>query len=232
MRTIILIFALLQSIEDTYKAANADFDAGRWAEAAVKYGLVLKEDPSHIPSRFNLAVCFTKTGKPEEAIAEYRKIVEQDGTIYEVRTNLGILPEQNGKRPEAAAQFEKAVELRPDDAQAHLNLGILYARDDQLEKAYPHLVAAEKKGLNSPDLYIALSEAEHQRKDEPKSLAYLEKASQVDDWFDLLRPGKLGGCGRGDDARCGAAAPAGGRSLCVGHMFRQIRKLQGSGPAL
>ena len=77
-------------------------------------------------------------------------------------------------------QFEKAVELRPDDAQAHLNLGILYARDDQLEKAYPHLVAAEKKGLNSPDLYIALSEAEHQRKDEPKSLAYLEKASQFD----------------------------------------------------
>src|SRR2546425_13218438 len=104
MKTIILIFALLQSIEDTYKAANAVFDAGRWAEAAVKYGLVLKEDPSHIPSRLNLAVCFTKTGKPEEAIAEYKKIVEQDGTIYEVQTNLGIPLEQAAKRADPAAQ--------------------------------------------------------------------------------------------------------------------------------
>ena len=57
MKTLLLILTLLQSVEDIYKSANADFDAQRWADAAAKFGLVLKEDPSHIPSRFNLAVC-------------------------------------------------------------------------------------------------------------------------------------------------------------------------------
>ncbi len=63
MATIILVLALLQSVQDVYQSANADFDAGRWAEAAAKYEAVLKEDPRNFYSRFNLAVCFTRTGK-------------------------------------------------------------------------------------------------------------------------------------------------------------------------
>src|SRR5437773_8075936 len=120
MTILILLLALLQSPEEIYKAANADFDAGRWTEAATKFEMVLNEDPSHIPSRFSLAVCYTKTGKPNDAIAAYRKILEQDGSIFEVRINLGLLLEKAGKLSDAVEQFEKSVELRPDDPQAHL----------------------------------------------------------------------------------------------------------------
>lgn len=169
-----------QSIEDVYKNANADFDAGRWAEAASKYEVVLKEDPTHIPSRFNLAVCHTKTGNTEGAIAAYRTLLEHNANIYEARVNLAILLEQAGKRPEAGEQFEKALALRPDDAQAQFNLGMFYARGDELDKAYPHLTTSAEKGLSSPELFIALSEAEHARKDEEKSRGYLEKAIQLD----------------------------------------------------
>src|SRR5437870_8421463 len=134
MKTILLTLALLQSIQDVYKSANADFDAGRWPEAAAKYQQVLKEDTSHIPSRFNLAVCFTKTGKTDEAIAAYRTLLEQDGSIYEARVNIGLLLDQTGQRAEAGDQFEKALGLRPDDVQAQLNLGMFYMRGDQDEK--------------------------------------------------------------------------------------------------
>ena len=133
---------------------------------------------SNIPSRFNLAVCYTKAGNFERAIAEYRKILDQDAGIYEARINLALLLDQSGKRSEAAGQYEKAVELRPDDPQAHLNLGLFYMRGRELDKAYSHLIAAAEKDLNSPELYIALSEAEHLRNDEAKSRMYLEKASQ------------------------------------------------------
>jgi len=34
VKSLILILALLQSAQDIYKAANADFDAGRWGDAA------------------------------------------------------------------------------------------------------------------------------------------------------------------------------------------------------
>ena len=180
MITILLILALFQSIEDVYKAANLDFEAGRWAEAAAKYELVLKEDPSHIPTQFNLAVCYTKTGNVPAAIASYRKLLEQDGSIYEARMNLAILLDGNGQRVEAAEEYEKALTLRPGDARGHFNTGMFYARGQEFEKAYPHLLTSADKGLNLPGLYIALSEIEHLRKDDAKSLAYLEKASELD----------------------------------------------------
>lgn len=180
MKAILLILALLQSIEDVYKAANADFDAGRWTEAASKYELVLKEDANHIPSRFNLAVCYTKTGNVAGAVAAYRALLDQNSGVYEARVNLAILLDQSGKRAEAGEQFEKALALRPGDPQAHLNLGLFYARGGGLQEAYPHLTIASEKGLSSAELYIALSEAERLRKDEAKSLVYLEKAIHLD----------------------------------------------------
>jgi tetratricopeptide (TPR) repeat protein len=180
MKSFVFALLLLQSIQDTYKSANADFDAGRWAEAAAKYAQVLKEDARHIPSQFNLAVCETKLGKQEEAITTYKTLLDQDGTVYEARVNLALLLDQTGKRSEAGEQFEKALALRPDDVQAELNLGMFYMRDNNVPKAYPHLTAVAQKGIASVDLYIALSEAEHARNNEANSREYLLKAIALD----------------------------------------------------
>ena len=48
MKSFILIFAILQATQDLYNSANTDFEAGRWADAAMKYESILKEDASHI----------------------------------------------------------------------------------------------------------------------------------------------------------------------------------------
>jgi tetratricopeptide (TPR) repeat protein len=180
MKTVLLILTLLQSVTDIYKSANADFDAEKWAEAAVKYEQVLKEDSSHIPSRFNLAVCYSKTGKPEEAISAYRTLLDQNATVYEARINLALLLDQTGKQAEAGEQFEKALALRPNEPQAELNLGMFYLRANDADKAYAHLIRVAEKGLTSQELYVALSELEHTRKNESKSQEYLEKAIQLD----------------------------------------------------
>jgi tetratricopeptide (TPR) repeat protein len=179
MKTVLLLLVLLQSIQDVYKSANEDFEAGKWMDAAAKYEQVLKEQPTHIPSRFNLAVCYSKAGKTEEAIAAYRTLLDRDSTIYEARINIALLLDQIGKRTEAGEEFEKASALRPDDTEAELNLAMFYVRGNEFDKAYPHLIRAADKGLASRDLYVALSEIEHTRKNEPKSLEYLEKAIQL-----------------------------------------------------
>jgi tetratricopeptide (TPR) repeat protein len=180
MKTVFLFLMLLQSAEDVYKAATADFDAGRWAEAASKYEQVLKEDPSHIPSRFNLAVSYSKAGKADEAIAAYRTLLEQNGSIYEARVNLAVLLDDDGRRNEAGEEFEKALALRPDDAQAELSLATFYLREKETDKAYPHLIRLEQKGQVSAELYVALSEIERARKNELKSREYVEKALKLD----------------------------------------------------
>src|SRR5947199_7624986 len=157
MTTLILILALFQTAQDLYNSAATDFEAGRWAEAAMKYESVLKEDNSHIPSRFNLAVCYTKLGNTDAAIAAYRTLLDQNGTIYEARVNLAILLDQSGKRVEAGEQFDRALSLRPDDVQAELNLAMFYMRGNEIDKAYPHLIAVQAKGLSSAELYVALA---------------------------------------------------------------------------
>ena len=190
MKTILLIvplWTLWQAVPEIYTAANADFEAGRWAAAASKYEAILKEDGSHIPSRFNLAICYTKIGDVDGAIAAYRTLLAQNETVYEARVNLAILLDQSGKREEAGDQFEKALGLRPDDAQAQLNLGMFYMRGNDIDKAYPHLVAAVEKGVASAGLYAALSEAEHARKNESKTRDYLQKAISLDSQNITLR---------------------------------------------
>ena len=180
MTTILLILTLLQSAQDVYKSANTDFDAGRWPEAASKYEQVLKEDPAHIPSLFNLAVCLTKTGKIDEAIGAYRTLLDKDGTIFEAHLNLAILLDQTGRRAEAGEQFENALAMRPEDGQAQFNLAMFYVRGDDLGKAHPLLITLANKGPAALDVYIALSDAEHARKNEVKSREYLQKAIELD----------------------------------------------------
>src|SRR6188474_1166218 len=118
MKSLLLILALLQSVEDVYKSANADFDAGKWAEAASKYEQVLKEQPQLLQSRFNLAVSYSKMGKVDEAIASYRTLLDQNNSLYEAHINLALLLDQSGKQSEAGEQFEKALLLHPDDLEA------------------------------------------------------------------------------------------------------------------
>src|SRR5262245_22151562 len=180
MKSFILIVTLFQATQDLYNSANTDFEAGRWADAAMKYESLLQEEASHIPSRFNLAVCYAKLGNTDGAISAYRTLLEQNGTIYEARVNLAILLDQSGKRDEAAEQFEKALSLHPDDVQAELNLAMFYMRGSEIDKAYPHLIAVQAKGLSSAELYVALSEVEHARQNETRSREYLEKAIQLD----------------------------------------------------
>src|SRR5262245_28071038 len=86
---ILTLFA--QSVVETYNAAAADMQARRWAEAAQKYEEVLKDDPTHIPTMFNLAVCYSNLRNSERAVELYTKLLEQDGTVFEARVNLALL---------------------------------------------------------------------------------------------------------------------------------------------
>ena len=114
MKTIILLL-MLQSLQAAYDAATSDMAAGRWEDAAAKLEQIVKEDPKHIPSEFNLAVCYTKLGKVDRATELYQKILEQDGDVYEARINLGILMIDSGNTGGAEQQFARAADLRPQD---------------------------------------------------------------------------------------------------------------------
>jgi tetratricopeptide (TPR) repeat protein len=172
---------LAQSIVDVFNAANADLQARRWAEAAPKYEQILKEDPTHVPSMFSLAVCYANLDNPKRAAELYSKLLEQDGSVYEARVNFAWLLEKMGDKSAAEAQMEKAVTLRPDDPNADMIAASFFSARDAIDRAYTYMVRAEQKGLQSSQLFIALSQAETQlHHDDAKSRLYLEKALQLD----------------------------------------------------
>ena len=150
MSTIILILALVQSIQDVTTSANADFKAGRWADAAAKYETVLKENGSDLPSRFKLAVCYSRLGNVEAAIAAYQTLLTQDAAIYEARVNLGILLAQHGRRKEASEQFERAVPLLVEAVKSEpSNADYLYLLGKSYEqlKAFPQAITALEQAI-------------------------------------------------------------------------------------
>ena len=105
----------LVPVEILYEEAMTAMEAGEWAEAASRLETILSDEPSHVPTRFNLAVCLSELGETDRAVEEYRKVLDQDGTLFEARMNLAILYQEVSRIEEAVAQLAAAAVLRPDD---------------------------------------------------------------------------------------------------------------------
>jgi tetratricopeptide (TPR) repeat protein len=180
----LLLFVVFQnapeSIVALWNAANADMQAQRWSEAAAKYEQVLKQDETHIPSLFSLAACYTNLNDPKRAAEAYSKLLAQDGAVFEARVNYAWLLQRSGDDSAAEEQMDKAIALRPDDPKTDMIAASFFTAQNHFERAYTHLQQAERKGLLTPELLIALSQAEIRLHNESKSREYLERAAQLD----------------------------------------------------
>ena len=179
LKSAFVLLMLVQSIEDVYKAANADMEAQRWDDAIAKFEQVLKEDATHVPTMFGLAVSYSKIGNNEKAIEVYRRILGQDSNVYEAHVNLGILLLETGDTEGGSKELEASVALSPDSPEGRLKAASAYFSTQQYERAYPHLLFVEKNGAPSIDVYLLLSEIEYRRGENEKSLEHLEKAGAL-----------------------------------------------------
>jgi len=180
IRRFLILALLTQNPVDLYNSARADMEAGRWAEAAKKYEQAIREDPTHIPTLFNLAVCYTRLGERKRATELYLELLKRDAGVFEARINLALLLEESGDFRGAAEQTEQAIALRPNDADLYAMAASLLEAAEEFDRARDRLLAAEAKGLRTAQIYAALSDAELRRKDEVKSREYLEKAAELD----------------------------------------------------
>ncbi len=177
MFTFLLLLAMVQNPQDLYKAAIADMDAGRYSEAAARFEQILKDEPTHIPSEFNLAVCYTRTGNPGGAESLYRKIVEQDPTVYEAHINLGILLYDAASRlAEADEFFMNASHLRPQDAQPMLYHALILEKLGDLDTAATSYERAVQLDPKNGDTRAAATRFLVKRADEERRRGNLQKA--------------------------------------------------------
>lgn len=123
------------SLETLYRAATEDMTAQRWAEATEKFERILRDDPEHVPSMFNLALALTRLDEHERAIQTYRKLLDRDSTVFEAQINLGILYAETGRTVLAVERFEAASRLKPADAVPVFYGARLVAKQGDVSKA-------------------------------------------------------------------------------------------------
>ena len=109
--------------------------AGVLSDAAVLYGEVLAEDPSHIAALTNLGVLLAAQGNLEDAAENYRRVLELAPGDADTLNNLGRVYHAQDKTSDAEASFREALTYHPAHPVANANLGRLLAETGRTDDA-------------------------------------------------------------------------------------------------
>lgn len=139
-----------QGLDAAYQAAEADYSAGHYAQAAHRLETVLPEATKSFAVHELLGLVYASMAENAKALDQLRLAVELKPEDAAARTNLGATLLQAGQETEAAEQFRKALELEPANYDANHNLGELYAKNGQVAQAQPLLAAAYRM---KPEVY-------------------------------------------------------------------------------
>jgi predicted O-linked N-acetylglucosamine transferase (SPINDLY family) len=167
------------TVEDVFKAAVSQHQAGNVSAAEQLYQQILLEVPDHGPTLHYLGLLLQSAGQLEQAVSYLRRAVASDPGSAICQNNLANLLRQQGHLDEAIRAYEAALRLEPDYVNAQYNLAsLLLDRAAPADAAiwYRKLVEADPddaEALNG--LGIALKELGQL----DESAAYMERAIAV-----------------------------------------------------
>jgi tetratricopeptide (TPR) repeat protein len=148
-----------QKLDQEYQSAIADYEAGRFPQAASRLEALIPFAPRSFEMHELLGMVYASVPKPEKAIEQLKIAVEVNPDSGEARTNLGATLLRFGKAELAGEQFRKALALQPTNYDANHNLGEFYLQTGKLTEALPLLKQANqiKPGAydNAYDLAMA-----------------------------------------------------------------------------
>jgi tetratricopeptide (TPR) repeat protein len=116
--------------------------AGRHAEAARHFGVLLEANPQDDEAESALGRAFAAAGRMDDAVLHYRRAVRLRPENLAARFDLAAALVAQQRLDEAAREYEAVLALRPGDALGHFNLANVLAAQGQLEAALGHYEAA------------------------------------------------------------------------------------------
>jgi len=139
-----------ERLDRQFQAAVAQYDSGRFAEAATALETLLREVPESFEVHELLGLVYSAQSQDAKAAAHLEKAVRLRPDSAAARTNLATNLARREKFPLAEEQFKKALELEPQNYDANHNLGELYVRAGKVAAATPYLEQAQRI---KPDSY-------------------------------------------------------------------------------
>ncbi len=139
-----------QKLDRLYQSAVADYEAGRYAEAAVALEGVLPYATRSFEVHELLGMVYASLSDDAKAVEQLKIAAQLKPDSAAARTNLGAALLHAGKAALAGEQFREALRLEPNSYDANHNLGELYIRTGRLAEARPLLEEAQRI---KPDSY-------------------------------------------------------------------------------
>jgi len=139
-----------ERLDRQFRWAVAQYESGRFAEAATALETLLREVPESFEVHELLGLVYSAQSQDAEATAHLEKAVRLKPDSAAARTNLATNLARREKFPLAEEQFKKALELEPRNYDANHNLGELYVRRGKVAAATPYLEQAQRI---KPDSY-------------------------------------------------------------------------------
>jgi len=140
-----------QSLDRKFQSAVAQYESGRFAEAAVQLESLLHEVPDSFEVHELLGLVYSAESQEVQANQHLEKAVRLKPSSAAARTNLAANLARMGKLDLAEAEFKKAIKLEPRNFDANHNLGELYARSGNVAAAAPFLEQAQRIDPSSYD---------------------------------------------------------------------------------
>ena len=140
-----------EKLDRQFQSAVAQYDAGRFAEAASQLEELLPQVPNNFEVEELLGLTYSSMSQDTKAIKHLEAAVRLKPDSAAARTNLAASLSRSGNAELAGEQFRKALELEPRDYTANHNLGEFYIQSGKIEEARPLLERAQQINPSSYD---------------------------------------------------------------------------------
>ena len=133
-----------QELNRQFQSAVSQYNAGKFAEAAVQLEALLPYAPRTFEVHELLGLVYAGESQDAKAVEQLEIAVRLKPDSAAARTNLAASLFHSGKSELAEAQFRKALELEPRNYDANHNLGELYIQSRRIADAVPLLEKAQE----------------------------------------------------------------------------------------
>jgi tetratricopeptide (TPR) repeat protein len=140
-----------RSLDRKFQSAVAQYESGRFKEAAVQLETLLRDVPESFEVHELLGLVYAAQSQEAQANQHLARAVRLKPDSAAARTNLAANLARMGKLDLAEVEFKKAIKLEPRNFDANHNLGELYARSGKVAAASPFLEQAQRIDPSSYD---------------------------------------------------------------------------------
>lgn len=118
------------------RLAEAQFDLGKYQEAAETYKKAIKLAPYRPMLHYGLGLCYLKLGDKKNALKEFQEELKVTANMNELAWyQIGLLYKEQKKYEDAEKAFQWAIKRAPALTDVHFELAKMYAEWGKLELA-------------------------------------------------------------------------------------------------